>query len=356
MLSWLLACAGPATIDTVAGIGGVLTAGGDGLPARETGLYQPTAVALDARGRLVIDDFNNFKIRRLEADGTLTTLVGWGVHGWADLGAHRLRTDLENPIDVAFLPDGRLLIAELHTGRVLAVDVADADGRVEAYAGGYLEQVGYAGDGGPATSAVLSELRGVAAGDDGRVWIADTQNHCVRVVDPDGAIHPVAGDPVPGFADGGPEEARFAMPERLRVRDGAVWVADTQNHAIRRIDAETFEVETVAGTGVAGFGGDGGAADEALLDAPTGVWPLGDGGFVVADSLNHRVRWVDADGVITTIAGTGEPGFAGDGGLAVDARLNWPADVVADEDGTVYVADLANGAVRALRRAVPRER
>ncbi len=339
LLGALLGCGGPATIETVA-----------------TGLRQPTAVALDARGRLWIDDFNRFEVRRLEPDGALTTQVGRGEHGWAELGAHRLDTPLENPIDVAFRPDGTLLVAELHTGRVLAVDVADPDGRVALFAGGHEGQLGYAGDGGPATGALLSELRGVAAGDDGRVWLADTQNHCVRVVDADGTIDLAAGDVVPGLVDGGPEEARFAMPERLRVRDGAVWVADTQNHAIRRIDAETFEVETVAGTGVAGFGGDGGAADEALLDAPTGVWPLVDGGFVVADSLNHRVRWVDADGVITTIAGTGQPGFAGDGGLAVDARLNWPADVVADEDGTVYVADLANGAVRALRRAVPRER
>lgn len=338
----LLACAPAPTIETVAGIGGVSMAGGDGLPAQETGLYLPTALAWDPRGRLVIDDFNNFRIRRLEPDGTLTTLAGWGVHGWATLGADPLRTDLENPIDVAWLPDGRMLIAEMHSGRVLVVDEV-----IGLLAGGWLDQVGHGGDGGPATQAVLSEIRGVAAGEDGRVWISDTDNHCVRVVDEDGVIRHVAGDLAPGFSDGG-VEARFSLPERVRIRGRHLWVADTQNHAIRRIDTETFEVETVAGTGVPGFDGDGGPAVRARLQGPTGVWPLADGGFAIADSQNHRVRLVDADGVITTVAGSGKPGFAGDGGPASEARLNWPADVLGDEDGNLYVADLVNSAVRVV--------
>lgn len=348
LIALLAACAPAPTIDTVAGIGGVLSAGEDGLPATETGLFLPSALAFDPRGRLVIDDFNNFRIRRLEDDDTLTTIAGWGVHGWATIGADPLRTDLENPIDIAYLPGGDLLIAEFHTGRVLRV--ADT---VELFAGGWQDQVGYAGDGGPATSAVLSELRGVAAGPDGRVWLSDTDNSCVRVIE-DGTIRHVAGDPEPGFADGGPGEARFFLPERLRVRGGTLWVADTQNHAIRTIDTETLEVTTVAGTGTPGFAGDGGPATEAQLSAPTGVWPLPDGGFVIADSQNHRIRLVDADGVVSTLAGTGVPGFAGDGGPALEAQLYAPADVLADDDGTLYVADMANGAIRAIRRAVPR--
>lgn len=341
----LLACRPGPTIDTVAGIGGVSMAGGDGLPARKTGLYMPTALTFDGRGRLVIDDFNNFRVRRLEGDGTLRTLVGWGVHGWASIGADPLHSDLENAIDLSYLPDGRLLLAELHTGRILVVDDT-----IEIYAGGYLDQLGNAGDGGPATSAWLSQARGVAAGDDGRVWISDTDNQCVRVVEADGTLHHVAGGAEPGFVDGGALDARFALPERLRVGpDGAVWVADAQNHAIRRIDPETFDVETVAGTGEEGFSGDGGPATAARLAGPTGVWPLPGGDFLIADSENHRVRLV-RDGVIETLAGTGAAAFAGDGGPPWEAALNFPADVRA-EGPDVYVADMLNGAIRVIRDA-----
>ncbi len=342
----LLACQREPTIDTVAGIGGVSMAGGDGLPARKTGLYMPTAITFDPEGRLVIDDFNNFKVRRLEADGTLRTIVGWGVHGWASIGADPLESDLENAIDASYLPDGGLLLAELHAGRILVVHDT-----IEVFARGYLEQLGNAGDGGPATSAWLSEARGVTAGDDGRVWISDTDNQCVRVVEVDGTIHHVAGGPEPGFADGGSEDARFAMPERLRVApDGGVWVADTQNHAIRRIDPQTFEVETMAGTGEEGFSGDGGPATAARLASPTGVWPLEGGDFLIADSENHRVRLV-RDGVIETLAGTGTAAFSGDGGKAIEATLNFPADLRA-QDGEIYVADMLNGAIRVIHDAL----
>ncbi len=331
-------------IDTVAGIGGVLMAGADGLPARETGLYMPTAVTFAPdTGRLVLDDFNNFRIRELGEDGKLRTIVGIGAHAWAVPGP-AAESPLENPIDLTWAPDGSLVIAELHTGRLLRV----RDGVLSILAGGAGDQVGHAGDGGPAVAGLLSEARGVTASDDGTVYVADTENHCIRAVTPDGALEHVAGGDA-GYVDGDLADARFYLPERIRWLDGSLWLADTQNHAIRRIDLAAGTVETVAGTGEPGFDGDGGPGVDALLDQPASMLPEPDGGLWIADSQNHRVRYVDPDGTIRTVVGDGQPTFAGDGGAPGAASLQFPADLARESAGDLYVADLMNGAIRRVQ-------
>lgn len=346
--AWVAACSPEAppeapTIETVAGIGGVLMAGNDGLPALETGLYQPTAVSFSPEGRLIIDDFNNFKIRELQPDGTLKVVVGVGAHG---VGVGPVATTpLENPIDLAWMPDGDMLIAELHTGRILRV----VEGQIQVVAGGLDYSVGHSPDG-IATPALLGEGRGIAADDDGTVYFSDTDNHCIRVVSPDGRLLHLAGgaEPASGFVDGPGEDARFFMPERIRRLGRSLWVADTQNNAIRRIDLATGDVTTVAGTGAAGFSGDGGPATEATLAQPTSMWPEADGGLWIADSQNQRVRYVDPTGVIHTVAGNGERAWAGDGGPPLEASLNFPADITRGPGGDLFIADLMNGAVRKI--------
>lgn len=335
------------TIRTVAGIGGVLMASGDGLRARETGLYMPTALAFSPlNGRLVIDDFNNFRLRELRPDGILETIAGVGAHAWAEPGS-AVDSPLENPIDIAWTPDGALLVAEIHTGRVLSI----ADGELSILAGGAGYGTGHMGDGGPALAGQLSELRGVTAGDDGTVFFSDTENHCIRAVTPDGILRHVAGTDELGYRDGPVDEAQFFLPERVRWFDGALWVADAQNHAVRRIDLDAGTVETVAGTGVEGFSGDGGPATDAQLANPTSMWPEPDGGLWIADSENHRVRYVDADGTIRTVVGDGEARFAGDGGPAALGSLNHPADLVRSDAGDLFIADMLNGAIRKVTLA-----
>ncbi|MFM2163118.1 MAG: hypothetical protein RLZZ383_2630, partial [Pseudomonadota bacterium] len=331
-----------AYIETVAGIGGVLTAGSDGLPARETGLYMPTAVTFSPEGRLVIDDFNNFRIRELQPDDTLKTIVGIGAHGVAEGPA--AATPLENPIDLAWTPDGDLVIAELHTGRILQVD----GGEIRVLAGGVGYGLGHAGDGGPGTAGLLGQVRGVATDSDGTVYISDTDNHCIRIVSPDGTLTHLAGgaEPASGYVDGEALDARFFLPERVRRLGRSLWVADTQNNAIRKINLDDGSVQTVAGTGVAGFDGDGGPATDALLAQPTSMLPEADGGLWIADSQNHRLRYVDPGGTIRTVAGTGVDEFSGDEGPPAEASFSFPADVARGPDGDLYIADLLNGAVR----------
>lgn len=346
----LVACAdeppGP-TLRTVAGVGGVLMASGDGLPARETGLYMPTAITFSPdTGRLVIDDFNNFRLRELRPDGILETIAGVGAHDWAEPGP-AVESPLENPIDLGWTADGALLVAEIHTGRVLHI----ADGELSILAGGAGYGTGHQGDGGPALAGQLGQLRGVTAGDDGTVYVSDTDNYCIRAITPDGMLRHVAGTDEPGYRDGPVDEAQFFLAERIRWFEGRLWVADAQNHVVRRIDLESGIVETVAGTGEEGFSGDGGPATEAQLANPTSMLPEADGGFWIADSENHRIRYVDPDGVIRTVVGDGKDRFAGDGGPPELGSLKHPADLARDDDGALYIADMLNGAIRKVTLA-----
>lgn len=343
------ACDAPGALCTVAGTTPDETGhpflgfNGDGLAATATWLYFPSALTWMPDGRLVIDDFNNMRIRVLEPDGRLVTIAGNGVHGWAVEGEVATASALENPVDVAIDADGHLVIAELHTGRILRVDEG---GRIEIVAG--TGELGFEGDGGPARSARLSQAAGVATAADGSIYVGDTENHCVRRVDADGTIDGLAGDGVPGRVDG--SLARLHDPQRVRIdaERNRLLVADSGSHTVRAIDLDTGMVTTIAGTGTPGFAGDGGPATEAQLLQPYGVNVGPEGSVLVADFGNHRVRRIDADGTISTIAGTGERGYGGEEVPAADVALAGPADVLVAPDGAILVAELFNGLVRRI--------
>ncbi len=351
MLLWLLVacapepgfCPEPGTVCRLAGTG-QLGFNGEGLPALESWLYWPTSVRFDAQQRLHVVDFNNMRIRRFEADGSLRTIAGNGQHAWSTPGTTILDSALENPIEVAFDADGSFYIAALHEARILYVS---ADGSVRPYAGS--GEYGLAGDGGPAEQAAMSESAGITLSPDGSLYIADTQNHCLRVVDPDGIIHTLAGNGLAGYAGDGQalDSAMFNSPQQLEWFDGAVYIADTYNHAIRRLDPETGELRTVAGTGLAGYSGDGGPATEAQLHSPYGMGFSSDGTLYIADTYNSVVRQVSPDGTIRTVAGSGVVGM--EDGPALDATFNWPGDVAVDAQGNLIIADMRNGMVRFVR-------
>jgi sugar lactone lactonase YvrE len=339
-------CDVPGTLCTFIGDG---TNGfnGDGLPRAETWLYFPSALTWSPAGRLVVDDFNNMRIREVADDGTLRTLAGDGRHAFAEPGVDARANALENPIDVAYDASGALLIAELHGGRVLRVGPS---GAIEVVAG--TTNIGFFGNNGPADEAWFSQLSGIAVAADGSVVISDTDNHALRIVGTDGIVRQLSGDGSPGFLDGA--APRYSRPQRVRVDAdaGVAWVADTFNHAIRRVDLLTGEATTVVGTGEPGDGGDGGPGVEAQLDQPYSAVPDGLGGLLIADAGNHRVRHLDASGTLRTLAGTGVAGFVLDAAPAEEAALNFPADVLPGPDGDVYIADLKNGAVRRVAGAL----
>jgi serine/threonine-protein kinase len=354
LLLALLACSGPDPEDPcspgdvcrVIGTGD-LGFNGEGLPALESWLYFPSSVRFAPDGRLVVVDFNNMRIRALDEDGTLETIAGSGDHAWSTPGTGVLTSALENPVDVVFLADGTFYIDALHEARILYVG---ADGVVAPVAGTGDE--GYTGDGGPANVAWLSEAAGIAVGDDGTLYIADTNNNCIRYVGTDGIIETLVGAAEAGLVDGTGTDARFSGPQRLAFADGALWVADSNNHAIRRVGIADRAVTTVAGTGVSGYTGDGGVATAATLSYPYAVELGPDGALWIADSGNNVVRRVDPDGTITTVAGTGVEGLTGDDGPALDATFAFPAHLTFDRDDLI-VADLKNGVVRRVKDALP---
>jgi hypothetical protein len=210
---------------------------------------------------------------------------------------------------------------------------------------------GWCGDGGPATAAKLRSPWGVAVGPDGRTYVADAGNHVVRVIERDGTIHTRAGTGVAGYTgDGGRALiARLDRPVAVAVDGARLLVADAGTHTVRSIEGPL--ITTVAGTGRAGFSGDGQPGRQAALNSPYGIAVTEDGGFLIADRGNNRIRKILPDGTIKTVAGNGRRGYSGDGGSAVLASLSSPYDVSPTGDGGFLVADTSNNRVRMVSPA-----
>ena len=346
-------------IDTVAGSGetGVLKGGysGDDGPAVQAQLSSPFGVAVDGAGNLYIGDSGNSRIRRVDATGTITTVAGTGEEGYSGDGGPAVQARLGTPQGVAVDGDGNLYIAEFGNSRIRRVN---GTGTITTVAG--TGEHGYSGDGGSAVQAQLYRPRGVAVDGDGNLYIADTVNNRIRRVDTAGKITTVAGTGERGFTgDGGPAiSARLRSPHRVAVDGGGnLYFVDADNNRLRRVDP-SGTITTVAGSGEPGFlgegySGDGGPAVQARLREPHGVAVDSDGNLYIADSGNHAIRRVDASGIITTIAGIGVRGFSGDGGPAVQAQLYRPRGIVVDGNGNLYFADSNNQRIRRLSPPLP---
>ena len=197
--------------------------------------------------------------------------------------------------------------------------------------------------------AGLSSPTGVVVDATGNLYIADFWNNIIRKVDTEGNITTVAGTGTAGYdGDNGPAtEAQLYYPESIALdADGNLYIADSYNHRIRKVDATTKKITTVAGTGTAGYDGDDGLATAAQLAYPSGVAVDATGSLYIADYDNSRIRKVDTTGIITTVAGTGEPGYSGDNGLATAAQLNCPENLALDAKGNLYIADTKNNRIR----------
>ena len=328
-------------IRTIAGTGEEGSSG-DGGPAIAAQLNYPQGLALDGAGNLYIADSGNGRIRRVDASGAIRTIAGTGEEGSSGDGGPAVAAQLKFPSGVAVDSSGNVYIADWGNHRIRRID---SSGTITTIAG--TGGSGSSGDGGPAVAAQLNLPQGVAADGNGNLYIADTENHRIRRVDPSGTIATVSGSGEQGYSgDNGPAAvAQLNSPSGVAL-DGAgnLYIADSENHRIRRINS-SGTITTIAGTGV-GFSGDGGPAGVAQLRYPRGIAADGDGNLYIGDTGNHRIRWVDASGVITTIAGTGGQGFGGDNGLAVDARLLTPERVALDGAGNVYITDTWNHRIR----------
>jgi sugar lactone lactonase YvrE len=359
-------CAQAGAICTLAGTGAPAF-DGDGRDRRDSSLYWPMDLDFAPDGRAYLLDWQNHRVRRLELDGTLATVMGNDLPGdgppdSGDLrpeGAPGIDVELNHPTDLHFLPDGSVVVAAWHNHKVRRLD--PLSGRVTVLAGA---GPGKTGDGGPASEALLSQPKSVVCDPAGNIYVTDSRNQRIRRIEgASGIIAPVAGSGALGFeGDGGdPLLASFFLqqsnenPEpggNIALDDrGRLYLADTYNNRIRRVDLAARTVETLAGNGHAGFGGDGGPAPQATLNRPRDLELGPDGRLYIADTDNHRIRAVDLDtGIIETIAGDGQPGFSAEGGPATRAHLHRPFGIAFDAAGDLHIADTFNNRIRKVTR------
>jgi hypothetical protein len=285
-------------VTTVAG-NGQKGYSGDRSRAVDATLNEPYAVVVDANGNLFIVDRLNAVIRRVDGrTGAIATVAGNGQKGYSGDGGKATDAMLREPNDCTLDGQGGLLIADVADWRVRRLDLEA--GVITTFAGigkpgGGVDR-SRIGDGGPAAKAILVGARAVCVDGKGNTYVCEREGNAIRKIDRNGTIHTIAGTGEKGYSgDGGDaRRARFNGPKGIRCdRHGNVYVVDTENHAIRRIDAVTNVVTTVAG-GRKGAGGDGGAATQAGLDRPHGCVIDADGRIYIADSNNHRVRRVAA--------------------------------------------------------------
>lgn len=314
------------TITRVAGAGDTLGYTGDGGPATSARLHYPEAIAADSSGNLYIGDSGNDVVRRVSPNGVITTVA----------------TDLRAPRGVALDASGTVYIADTHHNQIRRLDGA----ALTTIAGSGAS--GFAGDGGAATSARLGYVNAIAADAQGNIYIVDNENHRVHKMDASGVITTIAGGSGSGFAgDGGPAIDAVLNSPRAVVVDAAgnVYIADGSNNRVRRIDTAGV-ITTFAGTGANGYYGDGGLATDAQLTSPAGLAIDATGDIYISDTGNHCVRRVDAAGVIETVAGTGLGGYGGDYMAATVAQIYYPVGLAFDTAGNLYIADGENHRIR----------
>ncbi len=348
-------------LTTIAGTG---TAGfsGEGGPATSAQLNGPTDVFVDSSGNIFIADANNSVIREIvAATGNINTVAG--IPGFAVYngdGIPATTAELNGPTGVTVDGSGNIFIAEINGCRIR--EVVASTGNIQTVAGttgagtpgpAPTGNCGYNGNGIAANTAKLNGPSAVVLDSSGNLYLTDQGNYCVRKVASTGQITDVAGTctvllaPTGADGDGGPAtSALFQRPVRLFV-DGHenVYISDIADNRMREVVAATGDIQTVAGTGTAGFTGEGGLATQAELDQPSGVWVDASGNIFLTDSLNNRVREVTAsNGFIQTIAGDGSGD--GDGGPATGGLLNAPFGVAVDGTGNLFIADTANSVIR----------
>ena len=356
----IVGCAGPGASPSASlvhsGPSAQPSAASVGPSAPATSSWEPTGLGFDADGNLLVTDCIGGHLYRVDPSGAASQIAGTGVSttsgGLSGEEVPATEADLHCPADATADVANNILVVDHANNRIRLIE---SGGMIRTIIGSGPIGTGsddgnLAGDGGQALAATLQEPWGIVFDDDGNLFIADRDNHAIRKVDPTGVITTVAGSGDRGFSgDGDPAiEADLSRPQSVAIdREGNVYFSDSDNHVIRRVGVDGV-ITSIAGTGEAGYSGDGGLATAATIIDPNGlVFDLQGNLYFVDDSANV-VRRIGADGVITTVAGTGEAGFAGDGGPGTAAALSAAGDIIFDEVGNLYIADAGNHRIRVL--------
>jgi uncharacterized protein (TIGR03437 family) len=338
----------PSVLTTVVGNG---TSGfsGDNGPATAANITGPLFPIFDSAGNMYFSDFNNQRIRKVSTNGVISTVAGNGTAGFSGDDGPAISAQLSSPISIALDSKGNLYITDRGNNRIRRVTAAT--GVISTVVG--TGASGFGGDNGPAIAALLNAPNFVAVDSADHIYIADTGNNRIRKVDAStGNITTIAGTGSTGFGgDGGPASAAVFRSPVIVQLDSAndVYLTDNSNFRLRKITAATGVINTIAGTGSSVFNGDGGPASAASLGNVLGLAIDSAKNIYIADTSNGRVRRIAADtGIITTIAGSQVTGFSPDGTGAVGARLNNIQGVAVDPSGAVYFSEFNNFRIRKI--------
>ncbi len=333
-------------INTTAGTG-VVGFTGDGGPATLAQINGPWGIAIDAAGNVYFSDVSNHNIRKIDVHtGIITSIAGTGIAGYTGDGGPATLARLNSVRCIAFDSAYNLYLSDMGNARIRKISTS---GVITTIAGS--GSVGFGGDGGPATLASLNETQGVVVDRLGNVFVADAFNNRVRKIDAiSGVITTVAGDGSLAFGgDGGPAtNAQLDRPWFVSFdRFSNLYISERGNNRIRKV-TPTGTISTIAGTELFGYSGDGGPATLALFRFPVSTTHDANGNIIISDYQNHCLRKIDTSGIITTVVGTGIAGFSGDGGPATMAKLNQPSGIAIDREGKMYICDLINRRIRVV--------
>lgn len=353
MIPLLLVPAAPAAQWTITTFAGTGTAGhaGDGGPATQAQVNDPYGVIRGPDGAIWFCEHAGHRIRRVAPDGTISTIAGTGERGYTGDGGPAAAATFNLPHEIRFDPAGNLFVADMANQVIRRIDAVTRIVTTVAGTG----QRGYTGDGGPANRATLSSPHSIQFAPDGSLHICDVNNHVIRRVDPTtGTITTVAGTGQPGSTpDGAPIRGTPLNNPRSIDFDAAghLWLVTREGNQVLELDFAAGVIHHIAGTGEAGFSGNGGPARAARLSGPKGIALDAAGNAWLADTESHTVRMIDArTGNIELIAGTGERGDGPDGD-PLRCAMNRLHGVFVDTDGSVFIGDSEAHRVRVLRRA-----
>ncbi len=354
-LAWLTSSvfcetARSASIETVVGNGQKGFSGDGGLAATAQ-LNNPFGLVRGPDGALYICDTDNQRIRRIAPDGMVTTVAGTGARGYTGNGGLATAAQLNEPYEVRFDREGNLYVVERLNHCVRRIDAKT--GIISTVAGTGKE--GFSGDGGPATEAQFRQPHSIQLDRAGSLYVCDTLNHRIRKVDlGTGVISTFAGTGEKKAATDGAPIAGTPLhgPRALDIdAHGQLWLALREGNAVYRLDVAAGTLHHMAGTGKAGFTGNGGPARLATLSGPKGLSLGPDGNVYLADTESHSIRMIDVQkGTLELVAGTGQKGD-GPEGNPLTCKMARPHGVFVDADGTVYIGDSEAHRVRAVRRA-----
>ena len=312
---------------------------GDGGPGRGANLDLPSGIAVDGKGNVIFSDKMNSRLRKIDTNGVISTIAGTGREGYKGNGGQAIDAALFLPDMITMDKAGNIYLISPQ-GRSWIVRKISADGIITLFAGNAVQ--GYSGNGGPAREASFHTLKDVAVDAQGNVYLADYINQNIRKIDTDGTISTVAEENWKLIAD---EEIH---PSGIAVdAEGNIFVSDSGSSKIRKIDTQG-KVTVYAGNGQFKDFGDGGPAIAAGIRSPGGLAFSPDGDLYVAEETSHRIRKINKDGTIFLVAGTGIPGFSGDGGPATQAQLKSPYRMAFDAKGNLYFTDRENNRVRKI--------